>query len=138
MASVTPPLLIPVEAQALVLGVPWGQRLLDKIDFRHGIHGCWIWCAVANKSAGKRAKSCRPRFALPRAGGSSPLVYVARLLLSLKTGESYDNAYEACHTCDNPDERCVNPWHLYWGTTLQNAQDRELRRVRTPEDLALP
>lgn len=35
-----------------------------------------------------------------------------------------------CHHCDNPP--CVNPFHLFLGTKLDNAQDRDKKSRRSP------
>jgi hypothetical protein len=31
--------------------------------------------------------------------------------------------YDACHSCGNGHEGCVNPKHLRWGTRLDNVRD---------------
>jgi hypothetical protein len=47
-----------------------------------------------------------------------------RVSLFIHTGKSGDGL-NALHRCDNPP--CVNPNHLYFGTTQDNAIDRETR-----------
>jgi hypothetical protein len=47
-----------------------------------------------------------------------------RVSLLIKTG-ILSETFEVCHTCDNPP--CVNPDHLYFGTSQDNAIDRETR-----------
>lgn len=47
-----------------------------------------------------------------------------RLSYARFVGEIPDNM-EICHNCDNPS--CVNPNHLFVGTTKDNAEDREAK-----------
>jgi hypothetical protein len=42
----------------------------------------------------------------------------------------YRYKINGCHACNNGE--CSNPKHLYWGTTSENAKDREL----TPKGIA--
>lgn len=56
-------------------------------------------------------------------------VPVARLALALALGEPLLRACLVCHRCDNG--LCVNPAHLYQGTSKDNERDK-LRRNRVP------
>ena len=55
-----------------------------------------------------------------------------RLALARKLGREIRPGMMALHKCDNPV--CIRPSHLYEGTDLDNARDREQRTVR---DLAV-
>lgn len=47
-----------------------------------------------------------------------------RLLCRKVHGKPPTKGYQACHTCGKGDEGCINPHHLYWGTSQDNMNDR--------------
>lgn len=83
-------------------------RFWAKVDCTAGLFECWLW--TASKNFGYGHIWLNGRF------------YQAHRV-------SYELAYEAipdgmlvCHHCDDPS--CVNPSHLFLGTTLDNVHDK--------------
>lgn len=110
---------------------PIATRFWAKVDRSAGWFGCWPWTGALNTPSRKLttqpAASRRPVFRWHgRAGEPSQVVYAARVALSLHDGVGlWERAgLEACHSCANPDGRCCNPLHLYWGTPEENRADR--------------
>jgi hypothetical protein len=48
-----------------------------------------------------------------------------RIMCELRNGLPPTTIHEAAHSCGNGHKACVNPTHLYWATSAENAQDRE-------------
>jgi len=71
-------------------------------------NGCWQWRAHTDKDG---------YGVLP---GDSKNTRAHRLSYELHKGQIQDG-FVICHHCDNPG--CVNPDHLFIGTTKDNAQD---------------
>jgi HNH endonuclease len=85
------------------------RRFWDKVN-KAGNEDCWLWTAsVAGKGYGQ--------LKLP---GQRRQTYAHRLSYEIHCGEIAEGQ-AVLHECDNP--RCVNPKHLFLGTSGDNAQD---------------
>ena len=74
--------------------------------------GCWLWLGSVTKGYGKMGvKIERNLFST---------MYAHQVSYVLHKGE-IPHGMSVCHTCDTPI--CVNPDHLWLGTTKDNLQD---------------
>src|SRR5689334_5076325 len=85
-------------------------RFWSRVDRTAGMLDCWLWTARKNADG----------------YGCISIYNKERLAHRI----SYDIAYGnltadllVLHTCDNPS--CVNPYHLFLGTDLDNVRDKE-------------
>ena len=90
-------------------------RFWAKVD-RRGPNECWEWTAKSRSDFGYGVFHPRK----PETVGAH------RFSLALKLGRSIAPGMFACHTCDNPP--CVNPNHLYEGTSRDNVEDAVARQ----------
>lgn len=82
-------------------------RFWSRVDKR-GPDECWMWRGSVNKSNGYGAGY------IGRTMNAHRVAYIL-------TYGSIDPALDVCHTCDTP--LCVNPAHLWAGTTKENMND---------------
>lgn len=97
------------------------MNVIDRIrDKSYLDTGCWVFGGACNKSGyGKIADEIRGRPNL-----------VHRVAYRELVGPIPDGLC-VLHSCDNPP--CWNPYHLFLGTRLQNAEDRDNKgRGRSP------
>lgn len=108
MAKAKPTTIAPERLRAIE------SRLLDNL--RRTPSGCWEWTGKTNKDG----------YGSWGAGGFASLTH--RVAYRLYCGD-LDAGRCVCHTCDNP--RCCHPAHLFIGSDLDNARDRD-RKGRGP------
>lgn len=76
---------------------------------RPDLGGCWIWTGtVSGTGYGKLSINCKQ-------------TYVHRLAWEVANSKPPSDMW-VLHACDNP--KCVNPGHLFLGTSSDNARDR--------------
>lgn len=87
----------------------WGK--VQKLSEENG--GCWVWIAGQDKDMYGKFKI----------KGLDIRAHVYSW--ALFTGRPVPKGLQVCHKCDHP--YCVNPDHLFLGTTQCNTQDRDLK-----------
>jgi len=96
------------------------EKLIERFNSTNvkDVSGCWLWTAsVAGRGYGQ--------IKLP---GQRKQIYAHRLSYLIHKGEDPGNK-QVCHTCDNP--RCVNPEHLFIGTSQDNHDDMKNKERHT-------
>lgn len=75
--------------------------------------GCWVWTGNVNPVTG-----------YGRVGWGGKCIYTHRWMWQQVYGIIPDGLF-VLHRCDNPP--CINPYHLWLGTALDNARDRDAK-----------
>ena len=76
--------------------------------------GCWLWIGAVNGGSERPQIWCEDK-----------IQYAARVSWKLHKEEPIPDGLLVLHSCDNG--WCVNPDHLFLGTDLTNALDREAK-----------
>lgn len=93
------------------------QAFIERFNLKWKVNektGCWDWTAsVAGKGYGQ--------IKLPRQRKQD---YAHRIAYLIHKGDIPEGKH-VCHTCDNP--LCVNPNHLWLGSSAENQQDMKAK-----------
>lgn len=92
------------------------QRLVERFHQKYEVSpsGCWLWTAsCAGKGYGQI-----------KVPGERRQMYAHRLSYLIHKGEVPEGK-QICHTCDVP--KCVNPEHLFVGTSQDNHDDMKAK-----------
>lgn len=100
------------EVSFVVISERYTPRFLAKIN-RRGPDECWLWTA-SFVSGGYGAFSWEGQ------------TLKAHRLAWMHAYGDIPEGLSVCHKCDNPP--CCNPRHLFLGTALDNARDRNSKR----------
>ena len=92
-------------------GTPLEVRVWAKVDRSGGPNACWPWRGARNKQG---------YGSIGIAGGKT--IHVTHVVYELDRGHPPEYPC-VLHHCDNPP--CCNPRHLWAGTYLDNAHDKE-------------
>jgi hypothetical protein len=95
------------------------ERFWSKVD-RSDVDGCWLWTGYRDKDGYGTWGITRDR-----------CVRAHRISLGDALGRPLKAHEQSLHKCDNPP--CVRPSHLYVGTPLSNAHDRDERGRHAPQ-----
>lgn len=90
------------------------HQKIEELTEKGSDEGCWAW-------KGSFSSSHYPIIRLNQEKMKQAILLVHRIVLSMKLDKVLSRHEFACHTCDNPP--CVNPDHLFLGSSKDNAQD---------------
>lgn len=89
------------------------RRIFEARYFMEPMTGCWIWTGTYFRYNYGQIRIKRKKY------------LAHRISWALHNGRYPGSKEFICHKCDTPP--CVNPYHLYAGTALDNSRDMLVR-----------